>query len=91
MSTKAKRRHDPNDLPIWASLIGILPTLIVKHLGFSFGKSFLVYLAVTSCAIGIWVVDRILHELRALRGELSDFIEREHDRSYEERMRKSWD
>ncbi len=41
MSTKAKRRHDPNDLPIWASLIGILPTLIVKHLGFSFGKSFL--------------------------------------------------
>ncbi len=78
MSKKDKKKKgDPNDLPIWASLIGILPALIVKILGFTFAESFLVYLAITSFGIAIWVVDRILHEVRALRQELRDYIERD--------------
>ncbi len=81
MSKKAKKKSDPNDLPIWSSLIGILPALIVKNLGFTFGESFLVYLAITSFAVAIWVVDRILHEIRALRQELNEFMDREHDRA----------
>ncbi len=81
MGKKAKSKSDPNDLPIWASLIGILPALIVKNLGFTFGESFLVYLAITSFAVAIWVVDRILHEIRALRQELNEFMDREHDRA----------
>ncbi len=77
MSKKDKKKADPNELPIWASLLGILPALIVKLLGFTFAESFLVYLAITSFGIAIWVVDRILHEVRALRQELRDYIERD--------------
>ncbi len=78
MSTKdKKKKRNPNDLPIWACLIGVLPALVVKLLGFTFGESFLVYLAITSFFVAIWVVDRILHEVRALRQELRDYIERD--------------
>ena len=78
MIKRFKRKEgDPNDLPIWTSLIGILPALVVKLLGFTFAESFLVYLAITSFGIAIWVIDRILHELRALRQDLRDYIERD--------------
>ena len=49
----------------------------MKLLGFAIAESFLVYLAIATFAVAVWIIDRILHKLEGLRRELNEFIRRD--------------
>lgn len=55
------------DLPPWACLIGFLPAIVGFVLGLGFAVSFLIYVAVTTAMIIVWLLDNILQELRLQR------------------------
>ena len=58
--------QERNDLPPWACVVGLLPTSVAFVLGLSVAACFLIYIAVTTSMIIIWLLESILQQLQRL-------------------------